>query len=420
MSSSSESLARTILRALAWPFSLTPALFVVFAGTGFALTGLIMRHTGLIGLAPALALAALLSVATSRYLFIVLVRATMGHAEAPLLSVHHFNPADDMRFSLVLAWLLLIGASGLFASPLLTSALVLVSLVVMPAALVLLAVTGDVIACMNPARQIKFMRRAGLPYIAMASTLLPMAAGLLAIFTGRPPFVTEISGMYLVTVAFFLLGRIAYENRTRLGFRAEKSPELDRERNAAAADKRMQQLLDRIHPLGKVHEYQQALTALENAVEELGGGETVADAFTERVLAWENPEVGLLYLRKRITSALSDGQTDSAWRLCQRGLAVTSRFHPETGDEAVLLTRYGCETGAHRKAMLLVMAFEERYPQLPELLPAAAVLEAKAVAEKLGRPQAARARLRQLCQKHPSCADSSELLTYLEILDRAD
>lgn len=416
MSYSTEPPVKSLARALLWPFAPAAALFILFAATALATARLLIRVFGLIGLVPGFILIALVVIGTSRYLFLVLTRTALGHNEAPLSSADHFNLFDDMRFSLVVAWLLLLAGGGLFASPAVTATLVVASLLLMPAIFALLAVTGDIASCIDPRRNVRFARRMGIHYFAMMAAMLIMVAGVLVTLAGWPPLLAEILGLYLLVVAFHLQGRLAYAQRAKLGFSAENSPELDEERRSAAADKAIQVVLDRIHPLSKVHEYRQALAALENAVEEFGAGEDIANTFTERVLAWESPELGLLYLQRRITAALTMGDTEAAWKLCQRGLAITNRFHAETGDEAVLLARYGCDTGAHRKAMQLVMEFEDRYPQLPDLLPTAALLEAKALAEKMGRPEVAHTRLRMLVRKYPECSDSEEITAYLDLL----
>lgn len=358
----------------------------------------------------------LLAIAASRYLFLILEKTALGHQQPPLLSIDHFGLVGGRRALLVLAWLLIVASSRLTGGHALTVATILASALLAPAVLVLLAVSGETTSSIHPVRLLQFIRRMGVRYLAMAGATLLMTAGLLIGLAGWPPIAAEIAGLYLLVVAFHLLGRLAYLHRGRLQFRPERSPEIEQERRDAETDRSIQAVLDRIRPLSAVHEYRQALAALEAAIEELGAEEELAEAFTERVLQWDNPEVGLLYLQRRITAALRAGRTDAAWRLCQRGFAVTNRFHPATGDEAVLLTRHGFECGAHRKAMHLVAEFEERYPQLPELLPAAAVLEAKVLSEKLGRPEAALGRLNQLCRKHASCERSGELVAYLEVL----
>jgi hypothetical protein len=178
-----------------------------------------------------------------KYCFILLDSIVSGAEEPPVLSIEMVNPVDEQR---PLAQALLIAAGAWLAVELgrltvpalgwLTGAVLLVML---PASIAVLGMSGNIVRAAWPPELLSLIRGIGRDYILLLASIAAIAMLIYAVAaTGAPYWLSTAALQLGLLVIFALVGGALYEHRLELGieFRSARERLAERtEREHASA-----------------------------------------------------------------------------------------------------------------------------------------------------------------------------------------
>jgi hypothetical protein len=208
-----------------------------FAGSGIALMALmavssLLLTLGLFGLVVAIGMFAV----TMKYGFAVLESVAAGDATAPTVN-QAISADEDHLFLRFVGLMLALGLVQVVAASVLGSAIgfltgLLVTLV-MPAAVVFLALEKRTVSALNPSKLIWLISRIGLPYLLVVFLFETISSGpflVLALFAESMSLqalltMTTVLVVYFTIVNFAMLGYVIFENQGTLGFTAADGDE---------------------------------------------------------------------------------------------------------------------------------------------------------------------------------------------------
>ncbi|NIR58274.1 MAG: hypothetical protein GWO02_01500 [Gammaproteobacteria bacterium] len=310
--------------ALLYPLAVTPAVLVVLTAAVDALL--------LIDLFRALLAAfaiGMLSVWFARYAFVVFDHSAEGYPEPPELSYQAIAPFTDLRHVklglLVAAGFLIahwaevrIGPAGAYLAAGLLLALA-------PAAVMALALESSLSAAVNPRVVVGTALRLG-PIYAAALTGGLGAAGLAALAwgAGLGAFPALAVSLYLMLVVFHLLGRAAFEGRSRLGLRAANAPEEHEARLAEETRRRYARMLDQVYDQRRPPE--RALGRLLELIRAEGDGLEAHGWFHRELMQWEDPRVGLAHAQVYLERLVAAGRAREAAEVLRACRAADEEF----------------------------------------------------------------------------------------------
>lgn len=172
-----------------------------------------------------------ITVAAYRYAFEILVRTAHGHMDAPEFAAHT-DVGVVWRFILMmLLYFLILLVSGLIAGPVLIWVLLLVMALLLPGAIMSLAMDGSLPKALNPATPLAIMSRIGAPYLAAAALLFVIQASasqaqdwlsqlLPALLASLLLKAIEFWGLF---ATFHLIGYLIWQYQEELGFEPGQS-----------------------------------------------------------------------------------------------------------------------------------------------------------------------------------------------------
>ena len=179
-----------------------------------------------------IALALGIAASLTRYLMLIIEESSRGKDSPPDISA--FFQADPNRLFLKLIAIFIITGSltGLMAqaSPTLAQIFLIVfGNILMPAVIMLLAISKSLLSSINPLNIVSLVMRVGLPYLLLTLCLMAVSLGpeyllpLLASFL--PPIVLAASmiivGIYFMFVTFRMMGYTVYQYQGVLGFTSD-------------------------------------------------------------------------------------------------------------------------------------------------------------------------------------------------------
>ena len=162
------------------------------------------------------------------YCFGVLERTARGHLLPAQLTSSDRTGRDPRPFQqvvLVIVFVLLVGAAAIWIGPRAAQAALLVASLILPAAIMVLALEESLLAALNPLRIVSTIAGIGLPYLALcvflflllqSSSLLANGLARVLPFWVSAPLANMVSMYFLVSV-YYLMGYALYQNHRSLG-----------------------------------------------------------------------------------------------------------------------------------------------------------------------------------------------------------
>ena len=297
----------------------------------------------------------------------------------------------------------------------------------LPAIIIMLAVTKSLFAAILPHVFIRLAWRIGWPYLALCFFLIllslaPVAAAnfLNPILAPKVlwPIVTILSSYYLI-VSYHLMGYILFQYHEKAGYKVDFDGDQDAasSRSSSVApvspdEDEKSQLLNRINIFIKDGDYDSAITLIERDA----FGHDMDPVMAERYYH-------LLKLRERSSDMASFGRyylrqiqkTGHAEKIAQVFLdcrGINPDFISDDADLLYLSAKSLNEMRQYHPAVSAFLEFSERYPDHP-LIPNAYFFTAKLLYEKLGNGKQAMRILHHLAEKYPFHENAGFVQSYL-------
>ncbi len=358
---------RRLLSLLSFPARPTPLLLIVCFALGLTLAA----RAGLFGLPLALILLSWFL----KYAYVVLDTTTRGLDDPPVLSVDMVNPANEQR---PLGQLLIIGvfyAGTRAAEPLIgtvaVAALRIGAILLLPASVVVLGVSGSIFEAVNPAVLLKTIRRLGPSYLLIvAASAAPVVLAWVMIvhafdWLALPLALVLALQMYACLAAFSVIGGVLYDKRAELDLDAWKSPERDRERLERDTHKRHERVIDELYGHWRGGARTEALQAAHQWLASRDHALGEFDWLCERLLAWPDRRLAHRLAQELITRLLDARQGAQALKVARRHLVTDADFRPAHATELIRLVNLARDGGDRALARRLLADFEHHYANDP-------------------------------------------------------
>jgi hypothetical protein len=343
-----------LLKALGMPFHASSLLFL---GTTSLLLALILSVAPLILTIPAIAL---LLIWFTQFTFTLIDDAVNGKKETATASLEMLSPWGDMRCWVHPLLTLLVGL-GLLLQPQIPRAPVLAACVLLfPASLGAIALTGRAIDAVNPIALVKVMRGLAQYYLlAVLWVVLCVALGVLVASSGMWMFLQLFVQQLLLLMVCAFIGGAVYLRRVELGFEPLVSPERAALREEQDVSAQRQQMIDTVFGHVRVHHQADALAAVRSWLEKAAPHQLPADvkALLAAGTSWSEKRGFALLTRDLAPLLISMRQPALAFAAVEAGLAASPAFTLERESDAILMIRYAVQTGRKRLAATLLTNF---------------------------------------------------------------
>lgn len=287
-------------------------------------------------------------------------------------------------------------------------ALVMLGLAVllMPAAIILLAIDRSLPGALNPLSWGALIGRLGADYfgaVAVLAVLVVVSAVAQAVFVRFLPYdMGTLPGgfvaLYSLVASYHLLGYLIYENHVALGL--DVAPAVPR---ATLANPLEDEAVAKANALVGEGRHGEAADLLQQMFRGRGASDPVHDRYRQCVIAAGDTPRLVKHGREYISSLLATGKDKRALAVASENLAHDPTFRHELPDDVARLVAQAIRTGQAQLAVGLAHDFESRFPgseRAPEVVLAAATV----MAERLGQEQAALDRLLACARRHPGHA----------------
>lgn len=372
---------------------------------------------GALGMVPILGIGALIaaSIMSLRYCYRVLYHTALGHLEPPASTREtEFPGVVWQQFGVFVG---LFGGAGLLAgltqSAVIGIAAMVFVLLMLPAAVMTLAVEERLFSALNPLRLAALAARIGRSYLLLWLMLLLLVLGegqLIAMTAPKASlpvalFVYHFISIYFSIAMFHMMGYVVYQYHEELGFGAVQdyaeseeamrtfgqqalAPAPDRAQilitegkfaeAAAELESRLQQDLEKL----KLHDRYHRVLVLQGAAEEKRGADH-ADFYIGKLMA--------------------QAQSEKALEVYRAALAAWPSMTIKDAGDTLRLATHARERQAGKQALTLLARYAQRFPGSP-LIPEAQLLAAQLMSEVLSRDAMALQLVEHLRRAHPDHA----------------
>lgn len=300
-----------------------------------------------------------------RYAFEILVRTANGHMEAPEIATHTDTGVVLRFFVLIFVYLLLYAASSWYGGALLGVLVMLALSLLLPGAIISLAMDGDLLLALNPATALAIMSRIGAPYFAAFGLLfvIQISAGTAGAWLSH--YMPGVLATVLVTTAtlwglfatFHLMGYLVFQYHNALGFEPgeahDRSPLRTRDSD----------LMDAVQTNITQGNTEAARALLEEAMRERAVPLEAHELYRKllnsqgentKLLEHAGPYLNVLLLENNDRRALG---------LLRESLDTDPSFTPHQAEDGDRLAQRARELGQSRLACDLWLAMLKRWPR---------------------------------------------------------
>lgn len=292
----------SLFRVLAYPLALSPLVMILILSLISA-----MSYYGGPIIAILLVSTALFALWYLKYLFLILISTADGNPDCPVLTETLIRPLEDLRhlkfLILLLAHATLMGVMS-DTSPVLGTIYLVGFIILLPAMVIVLGIENSFLKTAHLPMLLQIIRHSGLLYWAVFA-FYGVSTGFTLYLIKHQTGIFMISAviLYLVMVAFHLLGVILYTRREALGYQANHTPEREHAQMNEQTRKRYLQVADML--------YRQQCRApvLASADRQLEAEPLEAyDFLLDEARTWDNPRFLQRYLDHYLSTYLEADQ----------------------------------------------------------------------------------------------------------------
>lgn len=347
------------IRYLTLPARPVPLTLIVAFAFGLTLA----TKAGLLGLPLGLILLSW----TFKYAFVAFDAVARGFDEPPVLSLDMVNPASEQRpLGMLLIVGVFYGATAALEGAIGSSAtmiLRLTALLVLPASIATLGITGRLIEAVNPKLLAGLVRRLGIDYAILLAVIAAIGATIAILPSFALWLVAQIAVLLFATLSLFcLLGGMIYQRREALGIDAWQSPERAEAQQVSISDRVLAREVDDLYGPWRGGAHLEAWQALKKKLEAQNHDLDAYRRFYPPLTRWPDPRLANKLAREFISRLLAARQDSEALRILRERLAVNSDFRPASGAELVRLVHIARASGDRATARALLTDFEQHFP----------------------------------------------------------
>ncbi|HET9047572.1 MAG TPA: hypothetical protein VFN29_01205 [Chiayiivirga sp.] len=348
------------LNAIAlYPFRGGALISLIVLGLGSILTLL----PSLIGLF----FAVVIWFAVYRYCFEILVHTANGQLDAPEVTSH---TESGVVWRFILLWLLLLITMiglGIVLGPVASLVILLAAMVLMPGAVISLAIDGNLVHAINPSTALAIIRRIGAPYFAAVGLLFVFqatasnAGALLARFMpdALAHVLVMITSLWGLFATFHLMGYLVFQYHEALGFvPAQLGPK-------PKLRTRDSDLIDAVEARVDQDDIGGAIELLRTELRERAITPE-AHILYRRLLRSKNDTAALLeHAGPYLNLLLLEKKDPPALALLRESLEMDPDFTPMQAEDGHRLAQRAREVGQAKLAVDLWLAMLKRWPRDP-------------------------------------------------------
>lgn len=397
----------------AYPFRLDSLLTLSLLSLAFWLLNSVI-HGGIIHVM----LNGLLFVALLRHAFKVLERIALGQTDEAAwrenTQEHPYRPYK--QFAVLAAGSVLVallggfvaGAFGVVVGQIVMIVASLILMLVIPASIMVLALTDDLAESINPEELWRMIAAIGLPYLGLWGCLsLLMSSGAAASAFLLPvlpkaltPLLLFFINMYFVIVMYALMGYVLHQYHEALGIEqrgAPSTPTAQPEKDDARAQ------VAQAGELVRSGQAAEAIRFLASAVADQPQDLILREGYFRLLLASEAHRAQLPRETDRYLALLLQQQrTDQALRVLDTVRRIDPTFLPSDGHLRVALGKAALGAHRHDLALALVKGFDQQFGGNHAALPDVLLLGARLASEHLRNDAQALKILEMLLQRFPA------------------
>ncbi|MBT8491200.1 MAG: hypothetical protein KJN62_09125, partial [Deltaproteobacteria bacterium] len=354
-----------------------------------------------------------------KYAYSALVSTSNGSLKAPRISMETVSDNFGIVFKQIAIYFLM-GVALFICYRFLGVAVgylfLFLAMLLLPAMIIILAVTNSIFAAVNPFVFIRLAWRIGWPYLALYFflTILGSAPTLIGRCVGPyvplPFFVfimSFVSGYYMI-VSYHLMGYVLFQYHEEAGYDIDYE---DEEPMNAAADGVENELINKINIYVKEGDIDGAISLIQRETHgEIDDMELAERYYTLLQLKQRTHEMvnfGKDYL-KMLSKKNQKVRISEIYLECK---ALDADFAPEPSTLYAVAKALN-ETGNHEKALQIFKCFIKEDFNNP-MIPNALFFIAKILNEKLNEPLTAMGILKHVIQKYPFHENTTFVQTYV-------
>ncbi|HSG91384.1 MAG TPA: hypothetical protein VLA56_19365 [Pseudomonadales bacterium] len=305
-----------------------------------------------------------------KYAFTCLKRTSEGDLKAPDVA-GSFSGGIKLLFKLMAIGIVfgtLVQAGFVAVGPGFGMFLATVMVIVLPAVIIILALTESLFAALNPLTSYRLIRAIGLPYGLIQGFILIMFAsvGLIQeMLAGGGDLPASVLGAvvsnYYTVVMFHIFGYMLFQYQGALGFVARGD---DEDRPHRSPQERLQA---RVAVLVKDGRYLDARSLLAGEVKRAPGDRILARQLLEYLLATHDGTALRDYASQYFERALKRGDPDPLAPVYHRVRELAADYRPDLPEVRVALARQLAERGEHLAAVRLLNGLQKDFPEYAAL-----------------------------------------------------
>lgn len=359
-------------------------------------------------------------VGLTHYCFRVLEKTAVGFLSdesGEFMSAHGGKYLVYKQILIMLIFGLVLGVFSALLGPVIGLLIGFLMLLVLPASIMVLAVSNSLRDAINPDHLWPLMRGIGMPYLGLVgcSTLLVFSGGVFDMLIepiespGLTAFLSFFATGFFSIVNYRLMGYVMYQYHQEIGMDVRVG--FHDQAGAAPFDPKAQRAAELAEMLrsGRIEE---ALEETRQATRDFPMDIDVHERYHKLLLRLPDQREQLeQHARRFVQLLMSEQKSHAAVQVLEAVLAVAPDFKPEHGREILPLATAAFEQRRFEAAMKLMRGFDRLYPKQADT-PAIYLLGARILCEHLRNDaQALRilATIRERFPDHPASAEAEKL-----------
>lgn len=371
-------------------------------------------------------LRAILWIVFLKYAFVVMERTANGQFDEPndLNGNEGGDVAQVMRqFGLFMILGLVV---GLLAYMFGSTGYVLGSLmlsVVMPAGIMIIAVSSSLPQALNPFQILFYMGTIRSPYFALCFFIFSLSGsgewvqGFL--YTHMDSWlVLPLLGFvefYFTLIIYHMMGYAVYQYHEKLGLHAAVSFEDAQAKQSTG--KTVDPIYAKLGALLAEGHHDEAIDLLREELRTRWESNELHERYQKLLFASGKQIPAMQHAREFINKLVNEKRMFQALDLCEQWLKLDPAFHLQDSFHVHVLATAARMAGRYRLALDLMRGFDRRYLQ-HEHIPSIYFLSAQILSENFQRNQEATLILQAVQNKFPEHALAAEARQYLQVLDK--
>jgi len=291
--------------------------------------------------------------------------------------------------------------AGLLQSTMLFWLLMTMTMLLLPASVMLLAIEERFFSAINPLALIDTALRIGLPYLLLWLFLMLFSAGAGQIAMVVAPgvdvgitlFVYNFATLYFSVAMFHLMGYVVFQFHEPLGF------SIDRQVVVEASNPGVAATLDPIQILITEGRLDEAVRELETRLRQNLADLPLHERFNRLLITVGDKARGVPHADLYIGRLVAAGQAGQALDVYRRSVTPLGRLDITDAKDVMVLARLAGERHESRLVLALLARFEQRFPG-HVLVPEAQLLAARMLCEHAGRDDLAARIVENLLRTH--------------------